>query len=90
VQHTPWIKARWFSTGISNPLPFHETSCGVLRSMASKKRWIVAFSSRSGSPMENILMPSSSRATHEMTMTRCRCAGRKSLPVCVRRFWNAT
>ena len=35
-------------------------------------------------------MPSSLRSTQEMTATRCSCGGRKSLPVFVRRIWNAT
>src|SRR5581483_5557757 len=47
-------------------------------------------SSFSGSPSENTRRPSSLRSTQEITTTRCRCGGRKSLPLCVRRFWNAT
>jgi hypothetical protein len=57
--------------------------------MPSKKRRIAAASFASGSPIENTRSPSSSRSTHEITTTRCRYGGRKSFPVCTRRFCAA-
>jgi hypothetical protein len=89
---TPWTSARLVRTGKSNPRPFHDTICGTYLLMPSKKRWMAPASPTSGSPMEKILMPSSFLSTHEMTTTRCRCEGRKSLAplLCTRRFWNAT
>src|SRR5579862_5400593 len=46
--------------------------------------------SASGPSRENTLIPSSLRNTQDMTATLCSCGGRKSLPVFVRRIWNAT
>src|SRR5689334_9579281 len=58
--------------------------------MPSKKRWIAISSVASGSPIEKTRTSSPWRSTHEITITRCRCGGRKSLFDTVRRFWKAT
>src|SRR5688572_2994299 len=86
------MRPRFTSTGRSKLRPFQDTSCGTYLLIPSKKRCTAAPSPTSGSPREKMRRPSSFLSTHEITTTRCRCGGRKSLAplLCTRRFWNAT
>jgi hypothetical protein len=58
-------------------------------STPSKKRWMISPSPDLGSASDQTRKPSSLRNAQEITTTRCRCSGRKSLPFFARWRWKA-